>query len=355
MNRFLLTVAVISLFAAPAQLVADVNSENELLKKQIAELEAKIRATKSANATISRSIDTKDKQIERLGGKPQEIDYSKMPKDDVSSGSTSRTVGGRIETTTDLLAKIDVAKHKISGNWTKGSNGLRVAIANDCKIAIPHDITETDYDLELEFTRAQGNEGFGLYLPANGKHILWQISASGNKYLGFNNFIGNDPKNPSGIENPINNGSRYKVNIQVRRTYLKVSLDGRPVMVYRTNFSNVKPNNWGFGDASMGIISWWNDVTIHSLKVTTTKARPATTTGNTTGGSSAADAEKIKDKIKLANLFLRNGLKDKAIGVLRGVTFKYPDHPAAQEAKDLLEKLQPKEPKPDGDGKDELK
>jgi len=171
----------------------------------------------------------------------------------------------------DLIRKIDLTKHITTGQWIVENDRVIVTSYNGAKLHLPVVLDSSEYDVSVEFTRYQGNQGFGLYLTSAGKSFLLQVSAVDNQWVVMND-VEKSEEEAARLRRPLEpNGTRRRLDVAVRKSGVKMFIDQQEVFDYKTDFSNVLAKDWGFGNASLGLISWFNVIAFHKVVVTPIK------------------------------------------------------------------------------------
>lgn len=117
-------------FSSPVIFADAIEDENAALRAQIAELEAKVRSTRSTSAAIARQIDTKTKQIKRLGGTPDKLKIPTPTKTAPRSNSTDTEEAADTVPTHEIV--IEMRKKYIAQLKTARITAIR---AGDLKAA----------------------------------------------------------------------------------------------------------------------------------------------------------------------------------------------------------------------------
>jgi hypothetical protein len=157
------------------------------------------------------------------------------------------------------------------GEWFVEQDRIVVNSSNDAKLHLPITLDHSEYDVSVEFTRYQGNQGFGLYLTTRGRSFLVQVSAVDNQWVQVGDVEKSDEE-AARIRRPLEpNGRQQRLDVLVRKSGVKVLIDGQPTLDYKTDFSKLLAKDWGFGNASVGLISWYNVVAFHKIVVTPVK------------------------------------------------------------------------------------
>ncbi len=168
----------------------------------------------------------------------------------------------------ELVSRTILKEQMYMGQWAKAKDGLVVQRDNGARLCLPHKLASNEYDVTMDFTREAGNQGFGLFLTAGGKSFLFQLSAVDNRWVSLSDFEGDDPANKSRVAWALpTDGKRHRLQLMVRRTGINAFVDDQPVFDFKTDYSNVIQRDWGFGNCSIGLISWYNVVRFHAIEV----------------------------------------------------------------------------------------
>jgi len=94
------------------------------------------------------------------------------------------------------------------------------------------------------------------------------MGSLGNQYISVGDFKGEQPKNMRLVRVAIGpNGKRQVAKFQIRKGSLTTWLNGKQVLHYKTDWSELGPQDWGFKDASIGLLSWYNSITFHRVEL----------------------------------------------------------------------------------------
>jgi probable HAF family extracellular repeat protein len=168
----------------------------------------------------------------------------------------------------NLLSRIEITDRSTTGAWALEEGGVTVGPDNWARLCLPWRGIAGDYDIFVEFTRSQGNEGFGLLLtpgPALDKRFLFQLSAVGNQWVQIN---GPSDALKARVAMPFGpNGTRHSLRVRVLRDAVEAYLDGNEIFRYSTDYSDFQRQDWGFGGCAFGLVSWFNVITFHHIEV----------------------------------------------------------------------------------------
>jgi len=159
-------------------------------------------------------------------------------------------------------------RDSITGRWSV-ENGQIIAPANNwARFGFNYKLEANEFDITIEFTRHNGNEGFGIFVKPDGKPVHFGMGSLGNQYISVGDFKGEQPKNMRLVRVAIGpNGKRQVAKFQIRKGSLTTWLNGKQVLHYKTDWSELGPQDWGFKDASIGLLSWYNSITFHRVEL----------------------------------------------------------------------------------------
>jgi len=137
----------------------------------------------------------------------------------------------------DLTPWIDLERGVVEGSWKRDSSGVLAEPGDNARIMLPVSI-EGSYDLEVEFTRRQGNDAVALLLPIGSAQCAVVLSAAGGKAHGLALVDGRDATDP---QNPVSrrpgmlqNGRKTLIRVAIRhegaKGTIEVVRDGRFLM-----------------------------------------------------------------------------------------------------------------------------
>ncbi|HEY1786135.1 MAG TPA: NPCBM/NEW2 domain-containing protein, partial [Pirellulales bacterium] len=162
-----------------------------------------------------------------------------------SNVSKSVAVGKSI----DLLPLVDLEKQHIETVCQRTADGLRIS-RNNTSIHLPVQL-EGDYSLHVEFTRISGNENVVVVLPVAVGHFMLALSAFGGEVSGLDVVNGQGVReHPASIRpGTLENGRRYRLDVAVRQTKGKLSieskLDGKPFVNWSGDLNSASiHSNW---------------------------------------------------------------------------------------------------------------
>jgi serine/threonine protein kinase/formylglycine-generating enzyme required for sulfatase activity len=175
----------------------------------------------------------------------------------------------------DLLALVDINRDSIKGNWTRTSEGL---ISDGTvpfgRLKLPYQ-PPPEYDFRVEFT-PQGNHDILQLFRAGGRSCTWLMGAWGGAHDGFDTVksrpLDREGKNLIGGSSAIRRGQRHISVVQVRRDYIAATIDGKQVVRYATDGSDLGIlGDWTIGSGAIGLGTTMNRVVFHKIELTVPK------------------------------------------------------------------------------------
>ncbi len=150
-----------------------------------------------------------------------------------------------------------------------------------------------EFDLEIEFTPIAGSFSFIQQFPVAGRSITWEYDTKPGKKVQFiSGFARLDGKAVAGsleslkLDLPLlNNGTRYRSRIEVRRDSLRVLLDEKELRFWQgdlTRFSASPPRDDLPDPQRLVISTVQRAVTFHKITVYEVTGRGKVLTGGTT-------------------------------------------------------------------------
>ncbi|MGD0089789.1 MAG: hypothetical protein ABSE73_07700 [Planctomycetota bacterium] len=168
----------------------------------------------------------------------------------------------------DLLALADPVKSAIAGTWKAEGRAL-VSDAGACsRVMLPYEVPD-EYDYRVDFTRNSGNSTVGLILTKGGHEFAMETGWPAGQ-TGFTRVNGQHiDANPTGTHFPLTNGRRYSFVVQVRNTGLRLLVDGKPIITWKTDYKNVTPHApWALPNKQcLGFGSFASPTTFHAAEL----------------------------------------------------------------------------------------
>ncbi len=172
----------------------------------------------------------------------------------------------------DLMPFVDPAKDKAKGNWTRHGSEIMSRVHAPAWIPIKYQPPE-EYDLHVVFTRTFGDREVCLVLPHSGRSFSFNLGDLENSSCSFPFRNGDRQKVDARAgtrrsPNMLNTGQKYDVIVYVRKAMVAASIDGKLIVEYRTDFSNLEVNRyWEIPAGVMAVGNDWNDTTFHKIEI----------------------------------------------------------------------------------------
>jgi hypothetical protein len=178
----------------------------------------------------------------------------------------------------DLLHFVDTTKHAVKGNWSRNGSDVSCEPGDWSRIEVPV-VVDGSYDLEVEFTRTEGDTDVNTIFTVAGQQCEVLLSMDRGSFSGLDRV---DAKRPRDDGNPTTvrpgtlvNGHRYKLLVNVRlpqpdRATVDVFLDGKPYLPHwEGNPTSLSlEEGWHLPDTrELGFATWKTGVTFHSMRM----------------------------------------------------------------------------------------
>ncbi len=156
----------------------------------------------------------------------------------------------------NLLPLIDPQQDKVSGDWNAVNGELAATdpASMSQKLQPPYRPAE-EYDYRVSFTTKSGNADVAIGLTATGRSFVFYMKRFAKDHvIGFEAINGKAVGNgPTAVHIPhLEHGRRYSVVVQVRKQGLKAYLDGKLMVEWPTDYSDMSPwPVWRFKDDTL--------------------------------------------------------------------------------------------------------
>ncbi len=156
-----------------------------------------------------------------------------------SHGSAGLPAGGRQFSRgqwVDLLRLANPVTHAVFGKWTRQGTSVICQADDFARLQLPVEVNG-GYDLEVEFTRKQGNDDVNVIIPVGSRYSLVMLGGFGGRGSGLHKLAGGSPADQANQyairPGNLQNGRRYRLLISVRAleddsASIAVNVDGRP-------------------------------------------------------------------------------------------------------------------------------
>jgi hypothetical protein len=174
----------------------------------------------------------------------------------------------------NLLALVKPARDAVAGVWNV-QKGALVSDEGACsRVMVPYEVPD-EYDLRVDFTRVTGASTVGILLSKNGRDFVvetgWPSGQTGFAYVDGLHI----DANPTGTKFPIVSGRRYSFVVQVRNGSLRLLVDGKPIISWKTDYKNVTPHTgWALSNKKCpGFGSYASSTVFHAVELTEVSGR----------------------------------------------------------------------------------
>jgi hypothetical protein len=192
---------------------------------------------------------------------PLTVTGNTPPKGD---GTTPGQAGKIIK----LLPLFDVKDGPAAGVWTVKAGALVADDTNNARIQSKYR-PPAEYDFVIEFTRPKGTGNIVQLLARGDRAFEWSIAAAGDatrlQDVGGHARNGTQRPMPAGL----NDANRHTSVVQVRNAGMKILLDGKEVLNFPTDYSNLSRNGvWKLKDDHfLGLGTWGGPIHFHRVEV----------------------------------------------------------------------------------------
>jgi hypothetical protein len=170
----------------------------------------------------------------------------------------------------DLLAKIDLTRDVVAGQWMAVTGGISSDESKFARISLPYEPPK-EYDFRVEFTRVLGNDSVLQIFRDNGKDCTWVMNGWKGTACAFNLVNGKaGPDNDASTkEFDLKAGKRHVSILKVRKDFIEATLDGKVVVHFDTDGTNLsRGKDWNLGrPRTLGIGSNSCAAIFHKIEV----------------------------------------------------------------------------------------
>ena len=173
--------------------------------------------------------------------------------------------GPRKPRTIDLMPLFNHPDGIVAGQWTRAQGVMVPDGTKNARLQSSYR-PPAQYDFLVEFSRHKAAGSFVLLLSRGDKSFEWMAGGS----MRLSNIDGHarngtEKKAPAGLQD----GNRHTTVVQVRNAGMKMLVDGKEVLDYPTDYSNLSRNGlWSLkDDRCLGVGVWDVPVHIHRAEV----------------------------------------------------------------------------------------
>jgi hypothetical protein len=175
-------------------------------------------------------------RIKMLSGEARPL---RPPPGGATKGLTPAKAASAPQQWIDLLALVDPAKDAASGTWQREGRSLVLAVSSGvARLTLPV-VPAGDYEIEVLFNRAAGDDALGVLLPTGSSRVLALLSAGRGKAHGLAYVNGQHATTGETAYKPgtIQNNRDHRLNICVRtvgdQTAVSVVLDAVSIITWQ--------------------------------------------------------------------------------------------------------------------------
>jgi hypothetical protein len=164
----------------------------------------------------------------------------------------------------DLLAVMNTAEDGVLGDWKRSASGALVSPSVPfARIYLPASLPD-EYDLSLAVERVAGGNSFNIGLPGAGRTVIVAIDGwEGGEFSGLDQvdgkpFFDNPTTRRGGL---LKKGQRRKVVCEVRRSGIRVAIDGAPLIEWKEGFARLSVyKDWQVAEPRAAYLGAWESV-----------------------------------------------------------------------------------------------
>lgn len=178
--------------------------------------------------------------------------------------------------TIDLIAQVDPRAHAVSGSWEKRGNALVMAKPTEfARVRFPI-LPRGGYELDLQFTRTEGNRSLAATLPVGDRATAVTLSwlDNGQTYAGLNminkkRLAENETRRAGELELNRRYGLKVRVQPAAGQVAIDVRLNGQPYVSWKGPVSALSEDSrFAMGNPlSLGWLANESAVILHSARL----------------------------------------------------------------------------------------
>jgi hypothetical protein len=174
----------------------------------------------------------------------------------------------------DLISVTDPATDSIVGNWVRQGSALGLVKPTPMSLVRVPVLPQGSYEINLEFTRTDGQYYVGVLLPVGKASTAMVLSWSKDPVSRLYDLEGKESKNETIRPNPLINGRRYKLIIRVAmlpedQAQIQALLDGKEILQWKGAQSRLRPGK-GFrlpSPTTLALGAYSNTTVFHSVRL----------------------------------------------------------------------------------------
>jgi hypothetical protein len=174
----------------------------------------------------------------------------------------------------NLLALVNPQKDTVAGAWKSDGRALTSDAGACSRVMLPYEVPD-EYDYRVDLSRVSGSGSIAIILTKGGREFVletaWPAGQTGFAYVDGLHI----DANPTGTKVPFTNGRRYSYVVQVRNSGLRLLVDGRPFIAWKTDYKNVTPHTgWALPNKNcVGFGSYASPTTFHAAELVEVSGR----------------------------------------------------------------------------------
>lgn len=167
----------------------------------------------------------------------------------------------------DMLARADVKRDVVAGDWRLDGGVLRCEASRNARVQFPGRVP-LEYDMVVEFTRTEGKGSIALLMQGRENPFGVALDVKGEARLERVGKAINEG-NPTKVPCALVNGQRYRATVEVRKNLVRVLLDEKELIAWKTDHSDLgRYTVWKLSDDKLlGVGASSAAVTFHRVVV----------------------------------------------------------------------------------------
>ncbi len=170
----------------------------------------------------------------------------------------------------NLFEGLKPKQASVAGEWSLVGDSLQVVAGQRARCALPVEVNGS-YDVSVQFTRTQGDDGIGLILPVGPRQCILNLSGWQGEVHGLALIDGKLARDNVTTRRPgtLENGRKYRVTVSVRidgnSASIDAVLDGKPLTKWSGKLASLSLNAiWKLPvENRIGLAAFNNRVTFH--------------------------------------------------------------------------------------------
>jgi hypothetical protein len=205
------------------------------------------------------------------------IAAAKSPVETAGRNSIGGTVMPHLGKAVDLLAVVDIERDTSKGHWTRQGSTI-VSDDQVSTVTFPTEVTESCYELSVDFSRDRGDGCFVVSFPvgSTGGSFTLCTKGSNGHFSGLELIDGERPDhsaNPTGRSpSTLQNGQKYAIRILVKvhndNAEINCFLNQDQLVAWKGNVNSLNQyNEWKIASHRAGISEWHSPATVYGARL----------------------------------------------------------------------------------------